>query len=186
MTASKYRTIDLVIPALCTALLAVCAQIAIPLPNMVLTLQTFGVAFCGYLLTTKYAGLCIAAYLLLGTAGVPVFSSMRGGLSVLTGVTGGFLIGFIPMILLCSLSRKRVPALLLGMLGLLICELLGTLQFMLVTNVSFPAAALKASLPYLPKDAVSVLLAWLLTERLRRYLPECTAVGYRSGTNQNH
>lgn len=170
MTKTGIQTRDLAVTALCTAIIAVCAQISIPLPFMVLTLQTFAVAFCGYLLRPKYAAMAIFVYLLLGAAGVPVFSSMRGGFQMLTGPTGGFLIGFVPMVLLCSLTRRRVPALALGLLGLAVCHLAGILQYMLLTNISFAAAALRVSVPFLVKDALSVLIALMLAERMRLLL----------------
>lgn len=167
MTVSKTHTRDLVLTALCVAVIAVSAQISVPLPFMVLTFQTFALALSGYLLAPKFAAMAITVYLLLGAAGVPVFSSMRGGFQMLTGPTGGFLIGFIPMILLCSLTKKRIPALLLGLLGLTVCHLCGIVQFMLLTQISFPAAALRVSVPFLVKDVLSVLTALILAERIR-------------------
>ena len=171
MTESRIQTKDLAITALCAAIIAVCAQISIPLPNMVpITLQTLAVAFCGYLLAPKFAALAITVYLLLGAVGVPVFSSFRGGFHMLTGPTGGFLIGFVPMILLCSLSRKKIPAFLLGVLGLAVCHLAGTVQYMLLMHIPFPAALLKVSVPFLAKDVLSVLVALMLAARLRPLL----------------
>ncbi|MBQ5334824.1 MAG: biotin transporter BioY [Oscillospiraceae bacterium] len=171
MTASGIRTKDLAATALCTAIIVVCAQISIPLPNMVpITLQTFAVAFCGYLLMPKFAAMAITAYLLLGAAGVPVFSSLRGGFQMLTGPTGGFLIGFIPMILLCSLTKRKFPALVLGLLGLAVCHLAGVVQYMLLTHISFWAAMLKVSVPFLAKDVLSVPAALLMASKLRPLL----------------
>ena len=171
VTKTGIQTRDLAVTALCAAIIAVCAQISIPLPNMVpVTLQTFAVAFCGYLLRPKYAAMAMTVYLLLGAAGVPVFSSMRGGFQMLTGPTGGFLIGFLPMVLLCSLTRRRVPAFALGLLGLAVCHLAGIVQYMLLTNISFFAAALRVSVPFLVKDALSVLIALKLAERMRPLL----------------
>lgn len=171
MTASRISTKDLAVTALCTAIIVVCAQISIPLPNMVpITLQTFAVAFCGYLLMPKFAVMAIAVYLLLGAAGVPVFSSLRGGFQMLTGLTGGFLIGFVPMILLCSLSRKKFPAFALGLLGLAVCHVAGIVQYMLLMHLSFVTAAMQVSVPFLAKDVLSVLAALLLAAKLRPLL----------------
>lgn len=171
MTESRIQTKDLAITALCAAIIAVCAQISIPLPNMVpITLQTLAVAFCGYLLAPKFAALAITVYLLLGAVGVPVFSSFRGGFHMLTGPTGGFLLGFIPMVLLCSLTRRKIPALLLGLLGLAACHLAGVLQYMLLTHIGFAAAALKVSVPFLVKDIASVLIAMILAVKIRPML----------------
>ena len=88
---------DLTRVALMTAILAVCGWITIPLPEPMVpfTLQTFGVFLCLLLLGGRDGTLAIAAYLLLGAVGAPVFSSFRGGLGVLLGSTGGYLTGFL-------------------------------------------------------------------------------------------
>jgi len=93
---------DLTRVALMTAILAVCGWITIPLPEPMVpfTLQTFGVFLCLLLLGGRDGTLAIAAYLLLGAVGAPVFSSFRGGLGVLLGSTGGYLTGFLAMGLL--------------------------------------------------------------------------------------
>ena len=90
----------LVCAALCTALLCVISPIAIPMPSgMPFTLQTFAVALTGYFLKPRHAVLSVTAYLLLGLSGLPIFSAFRGGISVLIGPTGGFLLGFLPLVL---------------------------------------------------------------------------------------
>lgn len=93
---------DLTRVALMTAILAVCGWITIPLPEPMVpfTLQTFGVFLCLLILGGRDGTLAIAAYLLLGAVGAPVFSSFRGGLGVLLGSTGGYLTGFLAMGLL--------------------------------------------------------------------------------------
>ena len=71
----RHRLSDLLRAALCTALIAVLAQLAIPMPSSVpITLQTFAIALSGYCLRPKYGLFCMGAYLLLGLAGVPVFA----------------------------------------------------------------------------------------------------------------
>ena len=171
MTAKKIETRDLVMTALCTAIIAVCAQITVPLPGGVpMTLHTFAVALCGFLLAPKFAALSMTVYLMLGAVGVPVFSSFRGGLPVLFDKTGGFLIGFLFMAVLASLSKKRLPALGLAMLGLAVCHLCGILQYMLLMHLGFVETALLISLKFIPKDAVSVVLALVLADRLRPML----------------
>lgn len=172
MLHNKSKTFRLVIIAVLSAVLAACSQVAIPLPGGVpLTLQTFAVALCGYLLGFPYAIISTAVWLLLGTVGAPVFASLRGGLSVLLGPTGGFLFGFLPMVTLCSLTPRKHPMLLqllLGTLGLLCCHALGTLQYALIAQVPFGSAALLVSVPYLLKDILSVVGAYYLALLLKK------------------
>lgn len=73
------------------------AQIIIPLPwtPVPITAQTFAVLCSGLFLGKKYGCLSQIFYVVLGVAFIPWFGGMTGGLEVLLGSTGGFLIGFI-------------------------------------------------------------------------------------------
>lgn len=91
-----------------TAVLAVLSIVTIPLPTGVpVTLQTFAMAFCGYVLGWKLGGASSALYLILGAIGVPVYAGMSGGFGALLGPAGGFIFGFIPMAMLCGAGIKK-------------------------------------------------------------------------------
>lgn len=146
------------------ALLAVLSQVSIPLPGGVpVTLQTFAVALCGYVLGPVMGTVSVAVYLALGAVGVPVFAGFSGGIGAFLGMAGGFLWGFLPMALLCGLglrSGRKILALALGIVGLLACHLCGCVQYALAASLPFPQAFLTVSLPFLIKDVVSVALAY--------------------------
>lgn len=147
------------------ALLAVLSLVSIPLPSGVpVTLQTFAVALCGYVLGPRLGALSVGVYLALGAVGLPVFAGFSGGVGVFAGMTGGYLWGFLFLALLCGLGARRDkagPAVLLGLLGLAACHLCGTVQFAAVTGTSPVQSFLLASAPYLLKDALSVGAAYL-------------------------
>lgn len=165
METNKKTIQHTVLTGVMAALLAVLSQISIPLPSGVpVTLQTFAVALCGYMLGPALGCLAVGVYLALGAVGVPVLAGFCGGFGFFLGMTGGFLWGFLPMAFLCGLGMKtsrRYLALLLGMAGLAVCHLAGSMQFGLVTGTPFFTAFLTASAPYLVKDAVSLALAYL-------------------------
>ncbi|MCL1974758.1 MAG: biotin transporter BioY, partial [Firmicutes bacterium] len=95
--------------ALMVAVMALIAQIAWPLWPIPVTLQTVGVIAACLLLPRKNAVLAILVYILLGLAGLPVFSGGRGGLAIIAGPSGGFLYGFIPAVWIgASLLNKGV------------------------------------------------------------------------------
>lgn len=174
--------------AMFTAVLVVLAQLSIPMPvGVPVTLQTFAMALCGYILGWKNGAFSVLVYLLLGGVGLPVFSGFRGGVGVLFGLTGGYLWGFLPMVILCGLGKrqKNKPfSVLLGMGGLLLCHALGGVQFSVVTQSPIWYAFWVASLPYLGKDVVSVVGAYLVglsvCRRLRKvgvlHEPSCSAM----------
>lgn len=167
----RFAPADLARMGLFAALILICTHLSIPMPTGVpLTLQTFAVALGGFLLGPVYGAMAVGVYLLLGAAGLPVFSGFTGGLGRFVGPTGGFLWGFLLLAGGCGLGRKRPFFLRLipGLLGLLLCHLLGSLWYARLGGLNFAAAAAAVSLPFLPKDAASILLALAFARLLEK------------------
>lgn len=167
------RTRDLIFIALMAAIIAVLSQFSIPMPTgMPLTLQTFAIALCGSVLGVRKGPAAVGVFLLLGAVGLPVFSSFRGGLGVLMGLTGGFLFGFVPMAACCGWGReKKLPAALIaGLIGLAVCHIIGFCWGSVVSGNPLWTSFLMFSAPYLVKDAISVWLALLLARRIVKQL----------------
>jgi biotin transport system substrate-specific component len=160
--------------AIFTAVTAVLSQISFPLPSGVpVTLQTLAIALCGYVLGWRLGLTSTGIYILLGTAGVPVFANLSGGPGVLFGMTGGFIWGFLILAGMCGLGMRfgnKLIGISLGIAGLLACHLLGVLQFALVTNTAFVKSLVLVSVPYLVKDIASVAGACLIGVFLRTAL----------------
>lgn len=155
--------------AVFAALLAVTAQISIPLPSGVpLTLQTFAVTLTGAVLGSKLGGTAAAVYLALGAVGLPVFSGLRGGVAALAGPTGGFIYGFIIMAVLCGTRFTAPVRFSLAALGLILCHVCGFMHFALVTGNTPAAAFTLVSLPYLLKDGLSLAAGLWMGFRLRK------------------
>lgn len=160
--------------ALMTALVCVIAPLQIPLGPVPFTLQTLFIALTGYLLGCRSAAAAIAAYLLLGAVGMPVFSGWTGGIGAFAGPTGGFLPGFLLLTALCGLARKRPLPLQIaaGIAGLLLMDLTGVCHLMLVSGLSLPAALTAGVCPFLIKDVVSIAAAALLARKISARLPK--------------
>lgn len=77
-------------------LIAVCAQIAVPMWPVPMTMQTFAVLLVGATLGWRLGMASVFLYLLEGASGLPVFQGLSFGGAALAGVTGGYLIAFIP------------------------------------------------------------------------------------------
>lgn len=162
----------LTLAALMCALTAVCAQIQIPLPPVPASLALLGVYLCGALLGGRWGAASLGAYVLLGAAGLPVFAGFAGGVSVLFGPTGGFLPGYV----LCaavtgSLSRRlgftRRGLILSMAAGTCACYLPGAAWFCLSSGTGLLSALSACVLPFLPGDALKILLGAHLCLRLR-------------------
>lgn len=155
-------------------MISVCAQIAIPTPlGISVTLQTFAIALCGYCLPLKYALLSYSTYVLLGIVGVPVFASFTGGLGVVSGKSGGYILGFIAIALLCSVSNKFSSfyiAVVFGIFGTVICHICGVAYLSIVSCGQGTSALLTISIPLLIKDIASIIPAKLLSKRIIRII----------------
>lgn len=81
-------------------LLAISAQIAIPIKPVPITLQSFTALLIGMAFGPKMGSKIIIAYLFEGVCGLPVFANFSWGLHVLFGPRGGYLLGFIPAVIL--------------------------------------------------------------------------------------
>ena len=165
--------------ALSAALIAVCSWVTIP-AAVPFTLQTFAVFTACSLLGGKL-GLCaVALYMLLGAAGLPVFSGFGAGVGALFGPTGGYILGFaFTALAMWGVQVKfgdRLPVRVSGMaLGLLLCYAFGTAWFMAVyARTSGPiglgAALSMCVLPFILPDCAKIALALFVSTRLRPLL----------------
>lgn len=168
------KTKKMIVTGMFAAVVAILAQISIPLPSGVpVTLQTFAVALTGVVLGAKLGTASTFVYILLGAVGVPVFAGLKGGLGVLAGKTGGFIWGFLFLALLCGLGasmKKKAIGWLPGMLGLILCHVPGVVQFSVLSGMGIAESALLVSVPYLIKDICSVALAYVLGMQVRKQL----------------
>lgn len=171
MKEQNMTTQSMVKIAMSAAVLAVLSVIQIPMPSGVpLTLQTFAVALCGYVLGCWPGLSAVGLYIAVGAVGIPVFAGMKGGIAVLVGPTGGFLFGFLFLAWSCGagVGKSKMTAVAMGLAGLFFCHLLGVSGFVLAAGATYPQAFMTVSLPYLLKDALSVSVAVQAGALLRR------------------
>lgn len=175
----KLRTYDMVLIAMFAVLMAVCSWISVPM-EVPFTLQTFGLFLTVGVLGGKRGTLAVLIYILLGAIGVPVFAGFNSGLGVLLGTTGGYIVGFLlsglAMWGLEKLIGRKTWALVVSMLcAMVIYFVFGTIWFMAVYTKSTGAIGLTAVLgwcviPFIVPDLVKMVLALMLTGRLRRIM----------------
>lgn len=170
----KTKAQSTVAVAMMAAVTVVLSQLAVPMPsNVPVTLQTFAIALCAYMLGAKLGTAAVLVYVVLGAVGVPVFANFTGGLGIVMGPTGGFIIAFPVMALICGLSlgfSRKWLSIAAGVLSLAVCHLVGVLWFSVVTGTDFVASFLLASAPYLIKDVISVVLAYFVAALVKKQL----------------
>ena len=176
---SRLSTTDIALIALFAAIMAVCSWIMIP-ATVPFTMQTFGVFLAVGLLGGKRGTISIIVYLLLGAVGLPVFSGFTGGIGHILGPTGGYMVGFIFTALIMWLSErffgKGTRALATSMvIGLIVCYAFGTAWFMSVYtkntgDIGLATALSWCVIPYIIPDVIKIILALMLTKRLRPFV----------------
>jgi biotin transport system substrate-specific component len=162
----------MVLASLFAALTAAGAYMAIPIGPVPIVLQNMFVFLAGLLLGSRWGAASVAVYLLAGIVGLPVFAGGTGGIGRIFGPTGGFLLGYLPVVFLIGRLTERRPAsmyrdiaaLAAGALLLYVC---GAPWIKLVTGMPFDKALALGVLPFLPGDALKIAAAALLAKSLR-------------------
>lgn len=159
------KTKDLVLCSIFAAITSILSQISIPIPftTVPLTMQIFSVALTGMVLGSKRGFISIMIYLILGAIGIPVFAQMSGGIAVLVGPTGGFLLGcpFMAFIvgLVCEKSSSKIHIMLSMIVGLIVIYIIGIIMFSLITKSSLYQSLLACVLPFVLVDIIKLILA---------------------------
>lgn len=171
----KMNTRELSFIALFAVIIVICSMISIP-SAVPFTLQTFAVFLALMLLGARKAFYTILCYILMGAIGLPVFAGGKGGVAVLLGNTGGYIVGFLIMACIYAIFEKNtklhIPAMILGLIAL---YAFGTAWFMIVYTSAKGSVALTTVLgwtviPFIIPDLVKLALAYVLARRLKPVL----------------
>jgi len=176
----RIKTSTLTMIGLMSAVLCVLSPFSIPIPfsPVPISLSLLAIYFTIYLLGMKNGTISCCIYLLIGLAGIPVFSGFSSGPGKLLGPTGGYLIGYIFLALIFGFfidrwGDNRLLCMAGMVLGTAVCYLFGTIWLAYTAHLpSFMAALSMGVLPYLLGDfikmIIAVLCAPIIKERLRR------------------
>jgi len=170
------KTASLVYTAIAVTLIAVCSWINLP-TTVPFTLQTLAVFAVLLILGGKRGTAATLIYILMGALGIPVFAGFSGGMGVLLGSTGGYLIGFILMGLIYlgmthALGEKLPVQIAALLLGLLACYAFGTAWFMYIYMRDTGSVGLLTVLswcvfPFILPDLAKLAVAVLLARRIK-------------------
>ena len=170
-----FSTGQMALIGMMTAVTCILGPLVIPLPisPVPVSFTNLAVYLAVYVLGTKAGTISYLVYLLLGFAGLPVFSGFTGGIVKLAWPTGGYLAGFIFMALISGWAIERFPGRYMiqaaGMiLGTAVCYVFGTVWLAGQLGIGFAAGLGVGVIPYLPGDAVKILFAVMIGSRVRR------------------
>lgn len=175
-TKAKLSVRDMAYIAMFAVVMAVCSWISVPYV-VPFTLQTFGVFLAVGALGGKRGTLAVLIYILLGCVGVPVFAGFSGGIGVVLGSTGGYIVGFlVQALVMWAMERlpgnQTVVTIISMVLGLIGCYAFGTVWFVVVYAQKTGPVGLWTALgwcvfPYILPDAAKMALALVLRKRLK-------------------
>jgi biotin transport system substrate-specific component len=154
--------------AIFTSLLVIFSWISIPLPiGVPITLQTFGI-FLISLIFQKDSWKVLLLYLVLGSIGLPVFSNFTGGIGIILGPTGGFLIGF--LISSFVMYFKKIPIIILILLEMIIIYSFGIFWFMISTGNTLIKSITILVPTFIWFDLAKLILAFITFKILNKYI----------------
>lgn len=157
------------------AVLIICSQITLPLPLVPLTMQTFAVGLLASWLPRTDAIWITTGYLLLGAIGLPVFANFSGGLGVLAGPMGGYLLGFLVYILITgtllqSIHKSTINVTITNLLGAGVQLLIGSLWLAAANHLSLQHAFLVGFIPFIIPGIIKVYLVSLVAVKLEQLI----------------
>ncbi|MBE5952251.1 MAG: biotin transporter BioY [Lachnospiraceae bacterium] len=178
------RIHDLAQIALMSAIFCVLAPIAMPVPfsPVPITFGTLVLYLTGTVLGAKKGAASVGIYLLIGLAGLPVFSGFTAGFTKLMGPGGGYMLGYLPAVICIGWLTKRetegrglrqnLKMAGIFVCGALLCYSFGTAWFLVVMDgtYTFLQAILICVVPFLPFEFVKIVLACIISLPIKRKL----------------
>ena len=183
MTATRQLTLC----AVMAAVMCVLAPISIPIGPISITGGTLAIYLTAYLLGGRWGMAATLVYLLVGFAGLPVFSNYMGGAERLAGPTGGYLVGYLPMVLIAGMAAEltlrrfggregkgAAIALALQFLGMVLATAVlyafGTAWYCVQAGVELQKALAVCVFPFIPLDLAKIAAALAVGTPVQRRL----------------
>lgn len=155
-----WTTRSIVLVPIFVALIVVFSRISIPIGAVPFTLQTLAVGLIASITPIYVSSTAISLYLLLGALGLPVFAGGKGGVAVLFGPTGGYLISFILMCYLIGffvqINRRISVLIIANTVAALLNLLIGTFWLMVNSDIDLGQAFATGFTPFIFSSIVKI------------------------------
>lgn len=179
---SKKKSSGVVFTALFAALTAASCFIQIPLPTgLPIVIQDMMAMLSGLLLGPVYGTAAVFIFIILGSLGLPVFSGKAGIHVILSGPSGGFIIGYLLAALAGGLllriflpsgrenSQKKQWLFIsvAAVIATVIVFVLGIAGFMRVTGKDLASSVPLVLLPFVPGNTIKLFMMIFLAKKFR-------------------
>lgn len=162
------------------AFIAICSWVSIPIGEVPITMQTFGIFLSIGILGGKLGTISVLVYVLLGAVGVPVFAGFTGGLGIIMGNNGGYIIGFIFASLAVwaiqhFFGDKLAVNLISMFIGMIVYDFFGTIWFIIVYTNASGAVSLMTVLgwcvfPFIIPDIIKIIGVAVISQRIKKHV----------------
>lgn len=175
-TTAKLDTKTIALIGAMTAVICIMGPLALTLPisPVPISLGTLAIYFIPYVLGMKRGTISCLIYLLIGLVGLPVFTGFSSGPAKLLGPTGGYLVGYIFMALICGFvidRTNKMPMCFLGMiLATAVLYLFGTVWLAYQAGMNFGEALAAGVLPFIPGDIAKIVIAMIAGPQIKKRL----------------
>lgn len=175
--SSRDKLQDITYAGLFAALTAVLGLISVPLPFSPVPIsgQSLAIMLAGSILTVRQAAFSMLTFILVGAVGLPIFAGGTGGVGVIVGPRGGYLIGFLAGAIVISIlkgSSKNIWRLAVANIvgGIVVVYVIGVLWLSFVTGMDLQKAIVAGALPFIPGDLFKAFIASVLGVAVNRQL----------------
>lgn len=172
----KFNTKTLALIGVMTAVICIMGPLSlqIPISPVPISLGTLAIYFAVYVLGMKKGIVSCLVYLLIGFVGLPVFSGFSSGPAKLFGPTGGYLVGYIFLALICGFVIDRTNNAFLCFLGMIlgtaVLYLFGTVWLAYQGNMPFMKALAAGVLPFIAGDLAKIVIAIISGVQVKKRL----------------
>lgn len=171
----------IVTSALFAALICIFAPMSVPIGPIPVSLTNLVLYFAIFIIGTKGTVIAYCVYMLLGIVGLPVFSGFQGGIGKVAGPTGGYLVGFIPMVIVMGIAyekfakKKGIVAsvcitIAAMIIGTIVAYALGTVWFVFQMDCTWAYALEVCVLPFIGFDIAKMVIANVAGRAVRKAL----------------
>jgi biotin transport system substrate-specific component len=162
----------MVYASLLAALTAASSLFSIQVGDVPVILYNFFVLLMGLLLGSRWGTAAIAVYLLAGSLGLPVFAGGKGGLAILLGPTGGYLIGFLPAVFIIGwisekFNRRLLPDIIALLCGTAVIYAMGVTQLKIVLDKTWMVSLAIGFFPFIIFDVIKLIAAAVTARAIR-------------------
>lgn len=166
------KTGEMTKTALLSAVICILAPLSIPIGAVPISFTNLVLYFSVYIIGARNTVISYVIYYILGIVGLPVFSGFTGGFAKAVGPTGGYLIGFVFMIIICGIFVKMFKSKLLHIMGMVLgtaaAYAVGTAWYCFEAKSNVISALAVCVAPFIIGDIIKIILAAIFGPKIKK------------------